>query len=140
MEPLGSFIIVPVSGNIGAGLTEGASPITVAIALNSAPTSDVTVTLAAGADLTATPASLTFTSTNWNVGQNYTFGAFDDTEVEGPETVPVTFTSVSTDPRFNFSDSADVVITDILLESVDDDEPTTTAWFLPRMAASRLLL
>ena len=112
MEPLGSFIIVPVSGNVGAGLTEGASTITVAIALDSAPTSDVTVTLAAGADLTATPASLTFTPTNWNVPQQYTFGALDDDEVEGPETVPVTFTSVSTDSRFNFSDSANVVITD----------------------------
>jgi len=113
MEPvMGSFIVVPITGNVADGLTEGASPITVGIRLADVPTANVTVTLAASPDLTGSPASLTFTPANWNVAQQFTFGATDDTLVEGPETVPVTFTSVSTDTRYNFSESANVVITD----------------------------
>ena len=113
MEPvMGSFIVVPITGNVADGLTEGSSPITVGIRLADVPTANVTVTLAASPDLTGSPASLTFTPANWNVAQQFTFGATDDTLVEGPETVPVTFTSVSTDTRYNFSESANVVITD----------------------------
>ena len=94
MEPvMGSFIVVPITGNVADGLTEGASPITVGIRLADVPTANVTVTLAASPDLTGSPASLTFTPANWNVAQQFTFGATDDTLVEGPETVPVTFTS-----------------------------------------------
>ena len=52
MEPvIGSFIVVPITGNVADGLTEGASPITVGIRLADVPTANVTVTLAASPDL-----------------------------------------------------------------------------------------
>lgn len=72
----------------------------------------MTVTLNNSPDLAGNPASLTFIPANWNIPQQFTFGATDDTIVEGPEVVPVTFISTSTDLRYHFSDSANVTITD----------------------------
>ncbi len=71
-------------------VTEGGAGASYTIVLTSAPTSPVTITATADAQVTATPASLVFTSANWNVAQTVAVVAVDDTLPEGPHTGAIT--------------------------------------------------
>ena len=58
------------------------------------------------------PASLVFTSANWNVAQTVTVTGVDDAVVDGPITYTiVTAPAVSTDPNYNSGNAADVLVT-----------------------------
>ncbi|WP_440225776.1 IPTL-CTERM sorting domain-containing protein [Dokdonella sp. MW10] len=71
-------------------VTEGGAGASYTVVLTSAPTSPVTITATADAQVTATPASLVFTSANWNVAQTVAVDAVDDTLPEGPHTGAIT--------------------------------------------------
>ncbi len=95
------LLILGESGNATllseAGLTD-----TYSVSLLSAPTADVTITPAVdSAQVTVTPASLTFTSANWNTLQSFTLRAVDDAAIEGsPHTSTITHAVTTTDPTY----------------------------------------
>lgn len=77
---------------------------TFTVVLNKAPSSNVVINVASTntADLTVSPATLTFTSSNWNTRQTVTTTALADQVVETREKVDVTLTvnAASSDPVF----------------------------------------
>ena len=57
------------------------------------------------------PASLTFTTANWNVAQTVTVTGVDDALVDGPQAyLIVTAAAVSTDPNYTGANAADVAV------------------------------
>ena len=81
------IVSVTVMDDDTAGLTltpgtvnvnEGGPAGTYTVVLNTEPTATVTVTIPAVGDVTATPASLTFTTGNWNTAQSVTVTAGQD--------------------------------------------------------------
>ena len=94
--------------------TEAGGTATFTVVLNSQPTANVTIALTSSnpAEGTVRPASLVFTSANWNVAQTVTVTGVDDAVVDGPITYTiVTAPAVSTDPNYNTRDAADVLVT-----------------------------
>jgi hypothetical protein len=110
-------ITVTQSGGTTA-VAEGGAGDSFTLALASAPTADVIITVNGAEDLNGVPATLVFTPTNWQMPQTVTLMAEDDTQVEGSETVSITLVSSSTDTRYdNFS------IAPIQVEITDNDNP-----------------
>ena len=82
--------------------------------LNTQPTADVTIGVSSSNRLegTVAPASLVFTTVNWQTPQTVTVTGVDDAVVDGPITYTiVTAAAVSTDPNYNTRDAADVLVT-----------------------------
>src|SRR3989442_882977 len=93
--------VIPTSG---LTTTEGGGTATFTMALTSQPTANVTIGLSSS-DLTegtVAPASVTFTSANWNTAQTVTLTGADDFVVDGavPYTI-LTAAATSTDPGYN---------------------------------------
>ena len=65
--------------------TEAGGTATFTVVLNTQPTADVTIALSSSdtTEGTVTPASLTFTTANWNVAQTVTVTGVDDALVDG---------------------------------------------------------
>jgi probable HAF family extracellular repeat protein len=82
-------------------LTEGGTSGTYTVALSSAPTANAVVTVSPDTQLGVSPATLTFTSANWNVPQTVTVQAIQDGIAEGKHTGIVSHTSTSIDARYN---------------------------------------
>ena len=75
-------------------VTEGGNTDSVGIVLTSAPASDVNVAVSYDSnDITVSPASLTFTGSNWNQEQYVTITAVDDTFIESTESAKLYFDS-----------------------------------------------
>ena len=110
-----------------AGLTidEGSSG-TYTIKLDSQPTANVTVTIndpTVNTDVTAEPASLIFSSSNWSTAQTVTVNVAQDVDaLDG--TATVTHTVTSTDNSYNGASANNVVVT-----VTDDDDPRVTVSF-----------
>ncbi len=85
--------------------TEAGGSVSFSIILNSAPTSNVTVSSLVANPVTEgtiSPSSLTFTPSNWNVAQNVTVTGVDDLEGDGNVTVTiVASTASSSDANYN---------------------------------------
>src|SRR5437762_2086768 len=94
------------------------------MALTSQPTANVTIGLTSN-DLTegtVAPASVTFTSGNWNTAQTVTVTGVDDFGVDGAVAYTiVTAAATSTDGIYNGMNAADVGVT-----NTDDDTPGIT--------------
>ena len=95
------------------------STATYGVTLQTQPTGDVTVAVAKGsggdADLTASPASLTFTTSNWDTGQTVTVtAAEDDDGLDG--TATFAHTATSSDANYN-----GVTIPDLAATEGDND-------------------
>ena len=93
--------------------------------LDSQPTADVTVTIndpTDNTDVTAEPAGLTFSSTDWNTPKTVTVNAAQDADVED-ETATVTHAVTSTDSSYSGAPANSVAV------SVTDDEVTVTVQF-----------
>lgn len=60
------------------------------LTLRRSPTAAVAMTINTGSDLTASPPSLSFTTSNWNIPQKVDITAVDDAIIEGTESVTVT--------------------------------------------------
>src|SRR2546422_951899 len=103
--------VIPTSG---LTTTEGGGTATFTVALTSQPTANVTIGVSSS-DLTegtVAPASVTFTSGNWNTAQTVTVTGVDDFGVDGnvPYTI-VTAAATSTDGIYNGMNAADVAVT-----------------------------
>lgn len=110
------------TGSITAAETGPAGTFTVV--LTSAPTADVTVPLhiADTAQGSVAPASLTFTSSNWNVAQTVTVTAVNDLVADG-DFVNTVFTdaAVSADGTYSGMDASNVMVT-----HTDNDSASVT--------------
>jgi hypothetical protein len=94
--------------------TEAGGAATFAVVLTSQPTADVTIALTSS-DTTegaVAPASLTFTSANWNVAQTVTVTGVNDVLDDGDVAYTiVTAAAVSTDVIYNGFNANDVAVT-----------------------------
>ena len=113
---------VTVSNN-SLDITEGSSG-TYTIVLDSQPTADVTVTIndPSNTDVIAEPASLTFSSTDWNSPKTVTVNAAQDADAED-ETATVTHTVTSTDSSYSGASASSVTVT-----ITDDEVPVTVSF------------
>ena len=98
----------------------GGATYTYTVVLDTAPTSDVTITLNSETQLSTNVTSLTFTTANWNVAQTVTVTVIDDTVGEGNHTGVITSTVTSTDTSYNGLTVAPVQVT-----ITDNDLPTS---------------
>ena len=123
---------VSITDDDGAGVSVSESSLTIAegssgtytIVLDSQPTADVAVAIndPSNTDVTAEPASLTFSSTDWNTPKTVTVNAAQDADVED-ETATVTHAVTSTDSSYSGAPANSVAV------SVTDDEVTVTVQF-----------
>ena len=130
----GTQATVSINDDDGAGVSvseaslsinEGGSG-TYTIVLDSQPTADVTVTIndpSGNTDVTAEPASLMFSSTDWNSPKTVTVNAGQDADAED-ETVTVTHTVASTDSSYSGASVNTVVVRVI----DDDDVPVSVSY------------
>ncbi len=105
---------ITVNPTSGLTTTEGGGTATFTVVLTSQPTANVTIGLSSS-DLTegtVAPASVTFTSGNWNTAQTVTVTGVDDFGVDGAVAYTiVTAPATSTDPGYSGRDGADVGVT-----------------------------
>jgi uncharacterized protein (DUF1800 family) len=89
-------ITVRHTGGDGAAsttVTEGGPSDRFVFALNRAPTGPVTVTLSSNTRVTTAPASIVFTTSNWNQPQAFAVTAVDNGDADGNTTFNLTLTS-----------------------------------------------
>src|SRR5262249_4324425 len=80
--PQGPAILVEETGG-GTSVSEAGATDTYDVSLATQPTDDVTVTLSPDTELTPSPTTLTFTTSNWATPQPVTVSAVDDDVAEG---------------------------------------------------------
>ena len=97
--------------NSTTAVTEGGSTDTYTVVLNTAPTSDVSVTVTPDSQVTVSNATLTFTSTTWATAQTVTVTAVDDTTSETSQTGTIKHTATSTDTSYSGITVASVTAT-----------------------------
>lgn len=124
-------VVVSESGS-STSITEGGSLDTFFVVLESQPSADVTVNLAFDAAQLALisggnpVSSLTFTPTNWNVAQDVTVTAVDDSVIEAnPYTSVITTTTTSTDTVYSAINPADVTV------SITENDTATVSFSAP---------
>jgi hypothetical protein len=115
----GGIFVTPTSGLVTTEAAGEPGPNTFIIVLTSAPTADVTIGFSSS-DLTegtVSPASVTFTSANWNAAQTVTVtGVNDDVDDGNIAYSIITAPAVSGDPNYSGLDAANVGVT-----NTDDD-------------------
>jgi len=84
----------------GTNIAEGGATDTYGVVLTSAPAANVTINFETGSQISAI-APLTFTPNNWNVAQNVTVKAIDDSIAQGTRSGTIAHKSVSTDTKYN---------------------------------------
>ncbi|TAE58269.1 MAG: DUF4114 domain-containing protein, partial [Nostocales cyanobacterium] len=84
-----------------SNLTEGGSSYIYSVLLSTQPTANVTLTINSGDQLTTNVNQLVFTPQNWNIAQNVTVTAVDDSVVEGSQLETITHTFSSSDTRYD---------------------------------------
>ena len=111
--------VIPTVLTVTEEDTAGAS---YTVVLDSQPTAGVTVTVAghSGTDVTTSPATLTFTTSNWGTPQTVTVTAGDDADTTDDE-VTLTHSAASADGNYNSITIDDVAVT------VNDNTPANVA-------------
>ncbi|MFC1670271.1 hypothetical protein ACFL20_07740, partial [Spirochaetota bacterium] len=111
-------------GTVSGNTIESGTTATFTIVLNSPPTADVTIGLTSSdtGEGTVSPASVTFTSGNWNAPQTVTITGVNDVLLDGdqPYTI-ITGSASSADTNYNGLDPVNVS-----LNNIDDDSPGIT--------------
>ena len=95
--------------------TEGGATGSYTVVLKTQPSGTVTVTVGdTSADISASPSTLTFTTSTWDTAQTVTVSADDDSVAESEEQATLTHSVTSTDSDYNglSVDSVTVTITD----------------------------
>ncbi len=93
-----------------AAVTEGQPGVQYAVCLDHAPVGGtVTVTPTADAQVSVQPASLVFSTSNWQLPQFFTVTAVDDATIEAPHIGTVTHAVTSNDPSYNGTPVAPLV-------------------------------
>ena len=100
-------------------VTEGGATDSYTVVLTSQPSSDVTISFGAGAQVNAI-SNITFTNTNWNTAQTITVSAIDDTVYEGMHSDTITHTVTSGDSNYN-----GIVIPSITVNIADNESLPT---------------
>jgi hypothetical protein len=109
-------------GGVSTTIAEGGTTDTYTVVLTGEPTSDETITPSPDNQLTVSPASLTFTSANWNTPQTVTVSAVNDAVAEGTHSGTITHAAASTDPGYNGLAIAAVTVT------ITDDVSSFSEW------------
>ena len=102
--------VTPINGLI---TDEGGLTATFQVSLDSMPTDDVTIGLESSNtnEGTVAPASLTFTSLNYNIPQTVTITGVDDVNLDGAVNYMITTNpAASADPEYNLRDASDVSV------------------------------
>ncbi|MEG4091355.1 DUF7948 domain-containing protein, partial [Microcoleus sp. Pol12B4] len=81
-------------------IAEGGATDSYGVLLTTAPTANVTINFDTGSQINGV-APITFTPNNWNVAQNVTVTAIDDSIAQGTRSGTIAHTSVSTDSQYN---------------------------------------
>ena len=105
---------ITVTPTSGLTTTEAGGTATFTVVLTSKPTADVSIALSSGdaTEGTVAPASVTFTSVNWNTAQTVTVTGVDDTLDDGDVAYSiVTAAATSADAIYNGINAADVAVT-----------------------------
>jgi len=95
---------------------EGGATNSYTVVLNTQPTASVTVTVTGDADVSVSPALLTFTAADWSIAQTVTVTAVDDTLIEGAHSGAITHTTASIDVSYHALSVASVSV------NITDDE------------------
>jgi hypothetical protein len=115
-----SAIRAGVNFNPATGLTttEAGAEATVEVSLASAPLQDVVISLVSSntAEGTVSPASLTFTSANWDTAQTVTISGVEDSIDDGDQAYAIQFSVTSTDLLYE-----GLALTDLSVTNVDND-------------------
>ena len=119
---------VTTTDDDSAGVTVSVPTLTVAeggsgtytMALDVVPTADVTIDITAGGDVSVSPTSLTFNSSNWNAAQTVTVSAADDDDAAN-DTVTLQHSARTTDTGYSGISVASVQVT-----TTDDDSAGVT--------------
>jgi hypothetical protein len=134
----GIAIVTPsasVLPRTGLVTSESGSTATFQVALNVPPTADVVIPISTSdsTEGTASPGSLTFTATNWNVPQTVTVTGVNDPIYDGnvPYTI-VTGAAASADPSYQGMNAADVSVTN------NDNDPPPTKFYVVNDATQNL--
>ena len=117
VEALGITGTTITNGSHALEVTEG-STVTYSVALGNAPESSVTVTpvvLPVASDVTISPSSRTFDSTNWNIAQSFTVAAGEDDDITD-DAVTIRHSISSTDSDYYGKSGPSVAVT------VDDND------------------
>lgn len=107
---VGGVVITPTSGLV---TTEAGGSASFTAVLGTAPTADVTLSLSSSdaTEGSVAPASITFTTANWNIPQTVTATGVDDVAADGTVAYSIiTSTTSSTDGAFNALPVADVSV------------------------------
>ena len=105
---------ITVTPTTGLTTTEAGGTATFTVVLTTQPTADVTIGLSSSdtTEGTVAPASLTFTTANWNVAQTVTVTGVDDAVDDGNVAYTiVTAPATSSDPTYSGVNAADVTVT-----------------------------
>ena len=109
-------------------MAEGGSG-TYTMALNAAPTADVTVDITAGGDVSVSPASVTFSSSNWSSAQTVTVSAAHDDDAAN-DTATLQHRTRTTDSDYSGVSVASVAVT------VADDESAGVTVSVPTLTVA----
>jgi gliding motility-associated-like protein len=107
------FNINPTTGLV---TTESGGQATFTIALTSQPSANVTIDLSSSntAEGTVSPASVTFTSGNWNIPQTVTITGVDDDVADGAQSYTIiTAAASSSDASYNGLNPTDISVTNM---------------------------
>src|SRR6186713_1419618 len=111
MSPWPTPTVTPTTG---LTTTEAGGTATFTVVLTTQPTADVTIGLTSSdtTEGTVLPASLVFTTANWNIAQTVTVTGVDDTLDDGNVTYTIVTAAVtSTDVTYNGVNPSDVTVT-----------------------------
>jgi hypothetical protein len=130
--PPPSIIVVAADSLV---TSESGTTVTFQVKLGSPPTADVTIPLSSDrpTEGSVSPASLVFTTTNWDQPQTVTIKGVDDQVSYGPQPYNIlTGAATSSDPRYDGLDADDVAVTnlddDAGLVLVGAESIVTTEW------------
>ncbi|MEM8910448.1 MAG: FG-GAP-like repeat-containing protein [Planctomycetota bacterium] len=97
LEPVAAGFVLPTSGSVTT--SENATTVSVSIALQREPTSNVTLGVGSSdvGEVFPSPGTYTFTPSNWNVPQTLNLTGVDDLLVDGDQLVDITISVTSSD-------------------------------------------
>lgn len=112
----------------GTSVTENGQTDTFTIELDKAPSSDVTVTIVPGSEVSVSPVTVCFTNSSttgcnpWDIPKEITLTAVDDIIVQGTRTASVGFNVSSSDTDYSTLSVAPLIVT-----ILDNDSPCNTS-------------
>ncbi|AFY32951.1 ExeM/NucH family extracellular endonuclease [Calothrix sp. PCC 7507] len=101
-------------------IAEGGATDSYKVVLKTQPTANVTISINPGSQTTTNPATLSFTTANWNVPQTVTVTAVDDAVGEGNHTGNISYLATSSDSNYN-----GITIANVIANITDNDGGNT---------------